>query len=411
MELSSSQKGGLAELKIAAEAADLGIEVYRPMIEGARCDLIFDIGSRLLRIQCKWATRKGIRGRHTVADEPPHAVARIRLTTYSASEIDGIAAYCRELDRCFFLPIARVRRERLPSPAGPARNGQLVGVKMAADYPLGAVAQLGERRLAAERSGVRAPSAPLPRKGRREPVSGLRAALTGNACAMAGEPFDATPFLPEPGAGIDALREAAGGCRGCDLWRPATQTVFGEGPADATFVLVGEVPGDREDREGRPFVGPAGRELDRALEAAGIDRAETYVTNAVKHFRFEERGKRRIHQKPDAKQVKACRPWVLAELDALRPEVLVLLGATAAKSLLGSGSGSWPSAAGRSTATSRRSSSPRSIRRRSCAAATARRVRRSASCSARTCASRRRRSPASLAPPYRGTAVTMTLSR
>jgi len=153
---------------------------------------------------------------------------------------------------------------------------------------------------------------------------------------MAGEPFDASPFLPEPGAGLDALREAARGCRGCDLWKPATQTVFGEGPADATFVLVGEVPGDREDRAGRPFVGPAGRELDRALEAAGIDRAETYVTNAVKHFRFEERGKRRIHQKPDAKQVKACRPWVLAELDALRPEVLVLLGATAAKSLLGS---------------------------------------------------------------------------
>ena len=153
---------------------------------------------------------------------------------------------------------------------------------------------------------------------------------------MADEPFDATPFLPEPGAGLDALREAARGCRGCDLWKPATQTVFGEGPADATFVLVGEVPGDREDRAGRPFVGPAGRELDRALEAAGIDRAETYVTNAVKHFRFEERGKRRIHQKPDAKQVKACRPWLLAELDTLRPEVLVLLGATAAKSLLGS---------------------------------------------------------------------------
>jgi DNA polymerase len=164
----------------------------------------------------------------------------------------------------------------------------------------------------------------------------LRAALTGNAVAMAGEPFDATPFLPEPGAGLDALREAARRCRGCDLWRPATQTVFGEGPADATFVLVGEVPGDREDRAGHPFIGPAGRELDKALEAAGIDRAETYVTNAVKHFRFQERGKRRIHQKPDGKQLKACRPWLLAELDRVRPEVLVLLGATAAKSLLGS---------------------------------------------------------------------------
>jgi DNA polymerase len=152
---------------------------------------------------------------------------------------------------------------------------------------------------------------------------------------MAGEPpFDATPFLPERRS-LSALRDAAGGCRGCDLWKPATQTVFGEGPADATYVLVGEVPGDREDREGRPFVGPAGRELDDALEAAGIDRAEAYVTNAVKHFRFEERGKRRIHQKPDAKQIKACRPWLLAELDLLHAEALVILGATAAKSLLG----------------------------------------------------------------------------
>ncbi|HEV2777740.1 MAG TPA: UdgX family uracil-DNA binding protein [Solirubrobacteraceae bacterium] len=153
---------------------------------------------------------------------------------------------------------------------------------------------------------------------------------------MADEPFDATPFLPDRRT-LEALRDAADGCRGCDLWKPATQTVFGEGPEDATFVLVGEVPGDKEDREGRPFVGPAGRELDQALEVAGIDRAEAYVTNAVKHFRFEERGKRRIHQKPDAKQIKACRPWLLAELDLLRPEALVLLGATAAKSLLGSG--------------------------------------------------------------------------
>ncbi len=152
---------------------------------------------------------------------------------------------------------------------------------------------------------------------------------------MAEEPFDATPFLPERRS-LSALRDAAADCRGCDLWRPATQTVFGEGPKDATFVLVGEVPGDREDREGRPFVGPAGRELDEALEAAGIDRADAYVTNAVKHFRFEERGKRRIHQKPDARHVKACNPWLRSELDLLRPEALVLLGATAAKALLGS---------------------------------------------------------------------------
>ena len=166
------------------------------------------------------------------------------------------------------------------------------------------------------------------------------------------EPFDATPFLPER-LTLDALRDAAGECRGCDLWEPATQTVFGEGPKDATFVFVGEAPGDREDRDGRPFVGPAGRELDNALEAAGIDRADAYVTNAVKHFRFEERGKRRIHQKPDAKQIKACRPWLLAELGLLRPEALVLLGATAAKSLLGSAFKLMAERAGRSNPTSR----------------------------------------------------------
>jgi DNA polymerase len=147
---------------------------------------------------------------------------------------------------------------------------------------------------------------------------------------------DATPFLPAEKT-LEALREAACDCRGCELWRPATQTVFGEGSEDARMMLVGEVPGDREDRVGRPFVGPAGRELDRALEAAGIDRGEVYVTNAVKHFRFQERGKRRIHQKPDAGQIRACRPWLRAEIDLIRPQALVLLGATAAKSLLGSG--------------------------------------------------------------------------
>jgi uracil-DNA glycosylase family protein len=147
---------------------------------------------------------------------------------------------------------------------------------------------------------------------------------------------DASAFLPAE-LTLAALREAACGCRGCDLWEPATQTVFGEGGEGARMMLVGEVPGDREDREGRPFVGPAGRELDRALEVAGIDRDEVYVTNAVKHFRFEERGKRRIHQKPDAGQIRACRPWLRAEVDVIRPEALVVLGATAAKSLLGSG--------------------------------------------------------------------------
>jgi uracil-DNA glycosylase len=146
---------------------------------------------------------------------------------------------------------------------------------------------------------------------------------------------DASAFLPGQ-LSLESLRRAASDCHGCDLWRGATQTVFGEGAKGARMMLVGEAPGDREDREGHPFVGPAGRELDKALEIVGIDRTEVYVTNAVKHFRFEERGKRRIHQRPDARQVKACRPWLHAELDVVRPEVLVVLGATAAKSLLGS---------------------------------------------------------------------------
>jgi uracil-DNA glycosylase len=149
------------------------------------------------------------------------------------------------------------------------------------------------------------------------------------------EPGDATPFLPERES-LKTLREAAADCRGCDLWRDATQTVFGEGPRRARVMIVGETPGDREDREGRPFVGPAGRELDKALEAAGIDRDDVYVTNAVKHFRFEERGKRRIHQRPDARQVRACNPWLDAELRQVRPDALIVMGATAAKALLGS---------------------------------------------------------------------------
>ncbi len=152
---------------------------------------------------------------------------------------------------------------------------------------------------------------------------------------MDAKPGDATPFLPERRA-LKALREAATGCRGCHLWRRATQTVFGEGPQDARVMIVGEVPGDREDRDGRPFVGPAGRELDKGLEAAGIDRGEVYITNVVKHFKFEERGKRRIHQRPDAGEIRACRPWLTAELDVIGPEALIMLGATAGKSLLGS---------------------------------------------------------------------------
>jgi DNA polymerase len=150
----------------------------------------------------------------------------------------------------------------------------------------------------------------------------------------AAEPNDATPFLPERRS-LASLREAAAGCRGCHLWRHATQTVFGEGMKKSRVVFVGEQPGDKEDRAGRPFVGPAGRELDRALDEVGIDRGEVYVTNVVKHFAFEERGKRRMHRTPKRFEIDACRPWLEEELRQVRPEALVLLGATAAKALIG----------------------------------------------------------------------------
>ena len=136
-------------------------------------------------------------------------------------------------------------------------------------------------------------------------------------------------------ASLKALRAEAAGCTRCDLYRNATQTVFGEGPRRARVMLVGEVPGDQEDKTGHPFVGPAGKLLDEALVAAGIDRGDVYVTNAVKHFKWEPRGKRRIHQKPNAREVAACRPWLDAELAAVRPDVLVALGATAAQALFG----------------------------------------------------------------------------
>lgn len=144
----------------------------------------------------------------------------------------------------------------------------------------------------------------------------------------------AADYLPER-LTFEDLREAAERCHGCDLWRHATQTVFGEGPADAELMFVGEQPGDQEDKLGQPFVGPAGRIFDQALEEVGIDRSRVYVTNAVKHFKWEPRGKRRIHQKPNAAELAACRPWLDAELAVLRPRVLVCLGATAAQALLG----------------------------------------------------------------------------
>jgi DNA polymerase len=147
--------------------------------------------------------------------------------------------------------------------------------------------------------------------------------------------------LFESGAQVPAardlatLRAAAAECRACDLWERATQTVFGEGSEDAEVMLVGEQPGDQEDKQGRPFAGPAGRVLDEALEAAGIDRSKVYVTNVVKHFKWKPQGKRRIHQKPNAAEIAACRPWLDAELEAVQPRLLICLGASAAQALLG----------------------------------------------------------------------------
>jgi DNA polymerase len=156
---------------------------------------------------------------------------------------------------------------------------------------------------------------------------------------MSADPRPADPVDPATTAprldDLDALRAAARGCTGCELREHATRTVFGSGPPTAWLMLVGEQPGDREDLEGAPFVGPAGRLLDRALEQAGITRDETYVTNAVKHFRFERRGTRRIHKTPTVGHVRACRPWLDAELRVVRPSVVATLGATAAKALLG----------------------------------------------------------------------------
>jgi DNA polymerase len=144
----------------------------------------------------------------------------------------------------------------------------------------------------------------------------------------------AAPLIP-PKPTIAKLRASAADCRACDLWKTGTQTVFGEGSPNARVMFVGEQPGDQEDIQGRPFVGPAGKLLDKALAAAGIDRKEIYVTNAVKHFKWEPRGKRRIHKKPNSLEIAACKPWIEAEIDVLKPEVIVCLGATAAQALLG----------------------------------------------------------------------------
>jgi len=144
----------------------------------------------------------------------------------------------------------------------------------------------------------------------------------------------AAEFLPR-GRSLEALARAAEGCRGCPLYEDATQTVFGQGRSSARLLLVGEQPGDKEDKEGEPFVGPAGRLLDRALEEAGIDRSEAYVTNAVKHFKWRPRGNRRLHQTPRVGEIEACKPWLEAEVQAVEPEAVLAMGATAARSLFG----------------------------------------------------------------------------
>jgi uracil-DNA glycosylase len=178
----------------------------------------------------------------------------------------------------------------------------------------------------------------------------------------------AAGFVPDTDD-LAELAAAAQGCKGCDLYLDATQTVFGAGSPTADIMLVGEQPGDQEDRAGLPFVGPAGRLLDKALAAAAIDRDRLYVTNAVKHFKFtlSERGKRRIHKTPSRTEVVACRPWLFAELKSVRPDVVVLLGAIAAQSLLGSSFGTHPASMRRLTSRSTPSWWPPCIRRRCCA--------------------------------------------
>ena len=152
---------------------------------------------------------------------------------------------------------------------------------------------------------------------------------------MAKSPTRVSPVPIQDKPTLTALRASAANCKACDLWKLATQTVFGEGKATARVVFVGEQPGDKEDLQGRPFVGPAGAILNKALIAAGIDRKDVYVTNIVKHFKWEPRGKRRLHKKPNALEISACRPWLDAEIKVIKPEIVVLLGATAAQGIMG----------------------------------------------------------------------------
>ena len=163
-----------------------------------------------------------------------------------------------------------------------------------------------------------------------------RVAIHNRSMRTGDEEF-ARPAQPPDTMSWSAMREAAKDCDACHLYKRATQTVFGEGPKSATMMLVGEQPGDYEDVAGKPFVGPAGKIMDQALEEAGIDRSQVYVTNAVKHFKWEPRGKRRIHQKPNSREIAACRPWLEAELRIVKPKLVVAMGATAAQTIFGPG--------------------------------------------------------------------------
>src|SRR3954451_2191527 len=192
------------------------------------------------------------------------------------------------------------------------------------------------RRSFLSRTVSGAPARSGPPGGGRRPRQDFRARIARGPPLRCHQDMSDRNGLAQPpaGVGLDGLRAAAAGCRACELWEPATQTVFGEGPETARIVFVGEQPGDQEDRKGEPFVGPAGRLLDKALADAGIDRRDAYITNAVKHFRFQPTPKRRIHQTPGPEHLRACRPWLEAEFAVLTPEVVVCLGATAAKSLI-----------------------------------------------------------------------------
>jgi uracil-DNA glycosylase family protein len=165
----------------------------------------------------------------------------------------------------------------------------------------------------------------------------MPAMVTGARRTTPGTTPDHPALRLGPTADLDAAREVAAGCRACDLWANATQTVFGEGRPRASLMLVGEQPGDKEDLAGQPFVGPAGQILDDALEQAGIDRERVFVTNVVKHFKWRPSGKRRLHERPNPAEIRACRPWLDLELQLVRPDVLVLMGATAAQAILGPG--------------------------------------------------------------------------